>query len=120
MATCSLHNLLNASLLSESGPPLLDFEVKYGYDFTVVKIKILGFKFVVPCIFDIILEPFMLSDKFGLHFLISWLPTELWFVCFPVISLLLSIEAKSLLQVLVFKYSLRPCCYKYVMGIVYC
>ncbi|CAK9157687.1 unnamed protein product [Ilex paraguariensis] len=26
LATCSLHNLLNASLLSESGPPLLDFE----------------------------------------------------------------------------------------------
>ncbi|XP_024022984.1 protein SHOOT GRAVITROPISM 6 [Morus notabilis] len=26
VATCSLHNLLNATLLSESGPPLLDFE----------------------------------------------------------------------------------------------
>ncbi|XP_042512579.1 protein SHOOT GRAVITROPISM 6-like [Macadamia integrifolia] len=26
LATCSLHNLLNASLLSETGPPLLDFE----------------------------------------------------------------------------------------------
>jgi hypothetical protein len=26
LATCSLHNLLNASLLSENGPPLLDFE----------------------------------------------------------------------------------------------
>ncbi|XP_025888815.1 protein SHOOT GRAVITROPISM 6 isoform X2 [Solanum lycopersicum] len=26
VATCSLHNLLNASLLSENGPPLLDFE----------------------------------------------------------------------------------------------
>ncbi|KAL1209895.1 Protein SHOOT GRAVITROPISM 6 [Cardamine amara subsp. amara] len=26
LATCSLYNLLNASLLSESGPPLLDFE----------------------------------------------------------------------------------------------
>ncbi|XP_031501558.1 protein SHOOT GRAVITROPISM 6 isoform X2 [Nymphaea colorata] len=26
LATCSLHNLLNATLLSESGPPLLDFE----------------------------------------------------------------------------------------------
>ncbi|TKY62093.1 SHOOT GRAVITROPISM 6 protein [Spatholobus suberectus] len=26
LATCSLHNLLNASLLSESGPPMLDFE----------------------------------------------------------------------------------------------
>ncbi|KAF5473711.1 hypothetical protein F2P56_005682 [Juglans regia] len=26
LATCSLHNLLYASLLSESGPPLLDFE----------------------------------------------------------------------------------------------
>lgn len=26
LATCSLHNVLNASLLSESGPPLLDFE----------------------------------------------------------------------------------------------
>ncbi|XP_059462470.1 protein SHOOT GRAVITROPISM 6 isoform X2 [Corylus avellana] len=26
LATCSLHSLLNASLLSESGPPLLDFE----------------------------------------------------------------------------------------------
>ncbi|XP_077246422.1 ARM repeat superfamily protein isoform X2 [Tasmannia lanceolata] len=26
ISTCSLHNLLNASLLSESGPPLLDFE----------------------------------------------------------------------------------------------
>ncbi|TQE07856.1 hypothetical protein C1H46_006505 [Malus baccata] len=26
LATCSLHNLLNASILSESGPPLLDFE----------------------------------------------------------------------------------------------
>ncbi|XP_034223743.1 protein SHOOT GRAVITROPISM 6 isoform X1 [Prunus dulcis] len=26
LATCSLHNLLHASLLSESGPPLLDFE----------------------------------------------------------------------------------------------
>ncbi|XP_057785671.1 protein SHOOT GRAVITROPISM 6 isoform X1 [Salvia miltiorrhiza] len=31
VATCSLHNLLNASLLSESGPPLLDFE-----DLTVI------------------------------------------------------------------------------------
>ncbi|KAM7255099.1 hypothetical protein ACFE04_020340 [Oxalis oulophora] len=31
LATCSLHNLLNASLLSESGPPLLDFE-----DLTVI------------------------------------------------------------------------------------
>ncbi|GFS45717.1 ARM repeat superfamily protein [Actinidia rufa] len=31
VATCSLHNLLNACLLSESGPPLLDFE-----DLTVV------------------------------------------------------------------------------------
>lgn len=30
LATCSLHNLLNASLLSESGPPLLDFEVRNG------------------------------------------------------------------------------------------
>jgi hypothetical protein len=28
VASHSLHNLLNASLLSESGPPLLDFEVK--------------------------------------------------------------------------------------------
>lgn len=27
LATCSLHNLLNASLLSETGPPLLEFEV---------------------------------------------------------------------------------------------
>ncbi|KAJ8438698.1 hypothetical protein Cgig2_011881 [Carnegiea gigantea] len=27
VATCSLHHLLNASLLSEMGPPLLDFEV---------------------------------------------------------------------------------------------
>ncbi|XP_019054507.1 PREDICTED: protein SHOOT GRAVITROPISM 6 isoform X2 [Nelumbo nucifera] len=26
LATCSLHNVLNASLLSEDGPPLLDFE----------------------------------------------------------------------------------------------
>ncbi|XP_052174886.1 LOW QUALITY PROTEIN: protein SHOOT GRAVITROPISM 6-like [Diospyros lotus] len=31
VATCSLHNLLNASLLSETGPPLLDFE-----DLTVI------------------------------------------------------------------------------------
>ncbi|KAL8154351.1 hypothetical protein V2J09_012111 [Rumex salicifolius] len=31
VATCSLHNLLNASLMSESGPPLLDFE-----DLTVI------------------------------------------------------------------------------------
>ncbi|KAL2487315.1 Protein SHOOT GRAVITROPISM 6 [Abeliophyllum distichum] len=31
VATCSLHHLLNASLLSESGPPLLDFE-----DLTVI------------------------------------------------------------------------------------
>ncbi|XP_023639673.1 protein SHOOT GRAVITROPISM 6 isoform X1 [Capsella rubella] len=31
LATCSLHSLLNASLLSESGPPLLDFE-----DLTIV------------------------------------------------------------------------------------
>ncbi|KAJ6381693.1 hypothetical protein OIU77_030380 [Salix suchowensis] len=31
LATCSLHNLLNASLLSETGPPLLDFE-----DLTVI------------------------------------------------------------------------------------
>ncbi|KAK3043027.1 hypothetical protein RJ639_002595 [Escallonia herrerae] len=31
LATCSLHNLLNATLLSESGPPLLDFE-----DLTVI------------------------------------------------------------------------------------
>lgn len=27
LATCSLHNMLNVSLLSESGPPMLDFEV---------------------------------------------------------------------------------------------
>ncbi|KAK1265864.1 hypothetical protein QJS04_geneDACA000260 [Acorus gramineus] len=27
LATCSLHGLLNATLLSESGPPLLDFEI---------------------------------------------------------------------------------------------
>ncbi|GAY62685.1 hypothetical protein CUMW_219810 [Citrus unshiu] len=27
VATCSLHNLLNASLLSETGPPLLDVEI---------------------------------------------------------------------------------------------
>ncbi|GAV58925.1 hypothetical protein CFOL_v3_02458 [Cephalotus follicularis] len=31
LATCSLHNLLNASLLAETGPPLLDFE-----DLTVI------------------------------------------------------------------------------------
>ncbi|XP_073526484.1 uncharacterized protein [Phyllobates terribilis] len=31
VATCSLHNLLNASLMSESGPPLFDFE-----DLTVI------------------------------------------------------------------------------------
>ncbi|KAI5680712.1 hypothetical protein M9H77_01939 [Catharanthus roseus] len=31
VATCSLHNLLNASLLSDSGPPLIDFE-----DLTVI------------------------------------------------------------------------------------
>ncbi|KAL3532002.1 hypothetical protein ACH5RR_005523 [Cinchona calisaya] len=31
VATCTLHNLLNASLLSESGPPLLEFE-----DLTVI------------------------------------------------------------------------------------
>ncbi|WCJ34428.1 ARM repeat superfamily protein [Euphorbia peplus] len=31
LATCSLHNILNASLLSDSGPPLLDFE-----DLTVI------------------------------------------------------------------------------------
>ncbi|KAL9150059.1 hypothetical protein ABFS82_12G145000 [Erythranthe guttata] len=31
VASCSLHNLLNASLLSESGPPLMDFE-----DLTVI------------------------------------------------------------------------------------
>lgn len=30
LATCSLHNLLYASLLSESGPPLLDFEVMWS------------------------------------------------------------------------------------------
>lgn len=27
VATCSLHHLLNASLLSETGPPMLEFEV---------------------------------------------------------------------------------------------
>lgn len=27
LATCTLHNLLNAALLPENGPPLLDFEV---------------------------------------------------------------------------------------------
>lgn len=27
IATCSMHNLLTACLLSEAGPPLLDFEV---------------------------------------------------------------------------------------------
>ncbi|KAG6403788.1 hypothetical protein SASPL_136020 [Salvia splendens] len=37
VATCSLHNLLNASLLSESGPPLLDFEVEYGCALNIVK-----------------------------------------------------------------------------------
>ncbi|KAK3013387.1 hypothetical protein RJ639_010056 [Escallonia herrerae] len=36
LATCSLHNLLNATLLSESGPPLLDFEVRGGYYISVV------------------------------------------------------------------------------------
>lgn len=29
VATCTLHNLLNASLLSESGPPLIEFEVTH-------------------------------------------------------------------------------------------
>lgn len=29
LATQSLHNLLTACLLSESGPPLLDFEVDF-------------------------------------------------------------------------------------------
>lgn len=38
LATCSLHNLLNASLLSESGPPLLDFEVKMLLSFFVAKV----------------------------------------------------------------------------------
>ncbi|XP_073221884.1 protein SHOOT GRAVITROPISM 6-like isoform X3 [Cicer arietinum] len=36
LATCSLHNLLNASLLSESGPPMLDFE-----DLTLILVTLL-------------------------------------------------------------------------------
>ncbi|CAN4121476.1 unnamed protein product [Withania somnifera] len=36
VVTCSLHNLLNASLLSETGPPLLDFE-----DLTVILLTLL-------------------------------------------------------------------------------
>ncbi|KAL3623358.1 Protein SHOOT GRAVITROPISM 6 [Castilleja foliolosa] len=43
VATCSLHNLLNASLLSENGPPLLDFE-----DLTVILSTLLP----VVCIND--------------------------------------------------------------------
>lgn len=31
LATCSLYNVLYSSLLSESGPPLLDFEVSMHY-----------------------------------------------------------------------------------------
>lgn len=31
LATSSLYNLLNASLLSETGPPLLDFEVLHMF-----------------------------------------------------------------------------------------
>jgi hypothetical protein len=40
LATCSLHNLLNASLLSESGPPLLDFEVLVVPSFFVAKVPL--------------------------------------------------------------------------------
>lgn len=43
VATCSLHNLLNASLLSETGPPLLDFE-----DLTVILSTLLP----VVCIYN--------------------------------------------------------------------
>lgn len=38
LATCSLYNLLNASLLSESGPPLLDFEVMVFVSFFFAKV----------------------------------------------------------------------------------
>ncbi|KAK9199079.1 hypothetical protein WN944_014266 [Citrus x changshan-huyou] len=43
VATCSLHNLLNASLLSETGPPLLDVE-----DLTVILSTLLP----VVCIYN--------------------------------------------------------------------
>lgn len=43
LATCSLHNLLNASLLSESGPPMLDFEVMYGVKLFLKVIGMLNF-----------------------------------------------------------------------------
>lgn len=33
VTTCSLHNVLNTSLHSESGPPLLDFEVMHVVSF---------------------------------------------------------------------------------------
>lgn len=41
VATCSLHNLLNAALLSDTGPPLLDFE-----DLTVVLSTLLPVVFI--------------------------------------------------------------------------
>lgn len=43
LATCSLHNLLNASLLSESGPPMLDFEVMYAIKLFLKVIGMLNF-----------------------------------------------------------------------------
>lgn len=58
MATCSLHNLLNASLLSESGPPLLDFEVRVVI-LLLCRMKLCGFKFFMFYgMFDIVLDFF--------------------------------------------------------------
>ena len=33
LATCSLHSILNSSLLSKSGPPMIDFEVIHAMVF---------------------------------------------------------------------------------------
>lgn len=45
LATCSLNNLLHASLLSESGPPLLDFEVCTLYHVLLFLMSLLVLKF---------------------------------------------------------------------------
>lgn len=49
LATCSLHNLLNASVLSDSGPPLLDFEVKLLYAVLFIYSQFIGYKVLESC-----------------------------------------------------------------------
>ena len=50
LATCSLHSILNCSLLSESGPPMIDFEVIHAIVFLLKKMvsSVPSFSVFVP------------------------------------------------------------------------